>query len=164
MNHTTFDFDIAKKREASAMGGQSDRWGGSVHAQTCPDGVFFLRQQPGMVVHEACGSADYWGRALSAPGHEVRLIHACHLTHYVRGNKNDAADAQAIRAAAQQPERRWVSLKSEEQQAVLSLHRVRSRWVKVRTRTVNALRGLLDEFGVARLALGGSEKDTYPPG
>ena len=97
---------------------------------------------------EACGSGHYWARQLSKFDHEVRLIHAKRVRPFVRGNKNDAADAQAIWVAAQQPDVRWVPLKSEEQQAVLSLHRVRSQWIKVRTQMVNGLRGLLYEFGV----------------
>ena len=87
---------------------------------------FFARQQPARVVLEACGSGHYWGRTLSELGHEGRLVHPRHVRPYVRGNKNDAADAQAIWSAAQHPQMRWVPLKSEEQQAVLSLHRVRS--------------------------------------
>ena len=75
------------------------------------------------------------------------VIHAQRVRPFVRGNKNDAADAQAIWTAEQQPEVCWVPLKSAEQQAVLSLHRVRSQWIKVRTQMVNAMRGLLYEFG-----------------
>ena len=83
-----------------------------------------------------------------ALGHEVKLVHARHVRPYLRGNKNDAADARAIWSAAHQPGLRWVPVKSEQQQAVLSLHRTRAHWVKVRTQTVNGLRGLLYEFGV----------------
>lgn len=148
MDPTIFGLDIAKRVMQVHW---VDRDSAEVHrrmlkrSQLVP---FFACQAPGRVVLEACGSGHYWGRTLSGLGHEVRLVHARHVRPYVRGNKNDAADAQAIWSAAQQPQMRWVPLKSEEQQAVLSLHRVRAQWVKVRTQTVNGLRGLLYEFGV----------------
>lgn len=109
---------------------------------------FFARRPVGRIVMEACGSAHYWARTLGALGHEVRLVHARHVRPYVRGNKNDATDARAIWSAGHAPQMRWVPVKDEQQQAVLALHRVRSHWVKVRTQVVNALRGLLYEFGV----------------
>ncbi|MEQ8910662.1 MAG: IS110 family transposase [Pseudomonadales bacterium] len=109
---------------------------------------FFALRRAGRVVMEACGSGHHWARTLAGLGHEVRLVHARHVKPYVRGNKNDLADARAIWSAAHAPGLRWVPVKSEEQQAVLSLHRARAQWVKVRTQAVNALRGLLYEFGV----------------
>lgn len=148
MNRTTFGLDIAKNvMQVYWVDDQT----GEVGRRTLKRSQltsFFARQQTGRIVLEACGSGHYWARTLSALGHEVRLIHARHVRPFVRGNKNDAADAQAIWSAAQQPEMRWVPVKSEQQQAVLSLHRVRSQWIKVRTQTVNSLRGLLYEFGV----------------
>jgi len=148
MNPTTYGLDIAKKvMQVHWVDSGSGEIGRRTlkRSQLVP---FFARQAPARVVLEACGGAHYWGRTLSGLGHEVRLVHARHVRPYVRGNKNDAADAQAIWSAAQQPQMRWVPLKSEEQQAVLSLHRVRAQWVQVRTQTVNGLRGLLYEFGV----------------
>lgn len=148
MNVTTFGLDIAKNvMQVHWVDGQTGEVGRRAlkRSQLAP---FFARQAQCRIVLEACGSSHYWGRTLSALGHEVRLIHARHVRAYVRGNKNDAADAQAIWSAAQQPEMRWVPIKSEQQQAVLSLHRVRAQWIKVRTQTTNGLRGLLYEFGV----------------
>lgn len=110
--------------------------------------AFFARRPAGRVVLEACGSGHYWARTLAELGHEVRLVHARHVKPYVRGNKNDLSDAQAIWSTAHVPGLRWVPVKSAQQQAVLSSHRARAQWVKVRTQTVNALRGLLYEFGV----------------
>jgi transposase len=98
---------------------------------------------------EACGSAHYWGRVLQGLGHEVQLIAAQFVRPFVKTNKTDAADAEAIWTASAQPGMRFVALKSEEQQAVLSLHRVRAQLVKVRTMQANQVRGLLYEFGVA---------------
>jgi len=97
---------------------------------------------------EACGSAHHWARVLSGLGHHVELLPARQVRAFVRSNKDDAADARAIWLAAQQSDIRRVPIKSVEQRAMLALHRTRQHWVCVRTATVNALRGLLYEFGV----------------
>jgi transposase len=110
--------------------------------------AFFARAPRGVVAMEACGSAHHWGRVLQGLGHQVKVIAAQFVRPFVKTNKTDAADAQAIWEAAQRPEMRFVALKSEEQQAVLSLHRLRAQWVKVRTLQANQIRGLLYEFGV----------------
>ena len=114
-------------------------------AQLC---AFFARAPRGVVAMEACGSAHHWGRVLSGLGHAVKLIAAQFVRPFVKTNKTDAADAQAIWEAAQRPDMRFVALKSEQQQAVLSLHRLRAQWIKVRTQQANQIRGLLYEFGV----------------
>lgn len=148
MNATTYGLDIAKSvMQVYWVEGET----GEIGQRTLKRGqlaAFFARRAPGRVVLEACGSGHYWARTLAGLGHEVRLVHARHVRAFVRGNKNDAADARAIWSAAHQPRLRWVPVKSEAQQAVLAVHRVRAQWVKVRTQTVNALRGLLYEFGV----------------
>ena len=110
--------------------------------------VFFARRAAGLVAMEACGSAHHWGRLLRALGHEVRLVSAQFVRPFVKSNKTDMADAQAIWEAAQRPEMRFVALKSELQQAVLGLHRMRQLLVKQRTMQANQVRGLLYEFGV----------------
>lgn len=110
--------------------------------------VFFARSAPGIVALEACGSAHHWGRLLKSLGHEVKLIAAQFVRPFVKTNKTDAADAEAIWEAVQRPGMRFVVLKSEEQQAVLSLHRMRAQWVKIRTMQAHQIRGLLYEFGV----------------
>ena len=148
MDRTTYGLDIAKRvMQVYWVDHQTGEIGRRAlkRSQLMP---FFGRRPGARIVLEACGSGHYWARQLSKLGHEVRLMHAKRVRPFVRGNKNDAADAQAIWVAAQQPDVRWVPLKSEEQQAVLSLHRVRSQWIKVRTQMVNGLRGLLYEFGV----------------
>jgi transposase len=109
--------------------------------------AFFARRAAGVVAMEACGSAHHWGRLLQGLGHEVRLIAAQFVRPFVKANKTDAADAQAIWEAAQRPQMRFVALKSEEQQAMLSLHRMRAQLVKVRTMQAHQVRGLLYEFG-----------------
>jgi transposase len=110
--------------------------------------AFFALRSPGVVAMEACGSAHHWGRMLRGFGHEVRLIAAQFVRPFVKTNKTDAADAEAIWEACQRPQMRFVAVKSEEQQAVLSLHRIRQQFVKVRTMQAHQVRGLLYEFGV----------------
>jgi transposase len=110
---------------------------------------FFAQREPAVVAMEACGSAHYWGRELIKLGHEVRLMAPQFVRPFVKTNKTDAADAEAIWEAAQRPGMRYVSLKSEEQQAVLGLHRVREQHVGMRSALVNQLHGLMAEFGIA---------------
>lgn len=110
--------------------------------------AFFAQHPPVLVAIEACGSAHEWGRQLRAMGHEVRLLAPKSVRPFVLRNKTDAADAQAIWTAAQQPGARFVAIKSEQQQAVLALHRLRAQLLKFRIMQTNALRGLLYEFGV----------------
>jgi transposase len=111
-------------------------------------GEFFAQREAGVVAMEACGSAHHWGRLLRRLGHQVRLVSAQFVRPFVKTNKTDAADAQAIWEAAQRPEMRFVGLKSEEQQALLSLHRIRQQLVKVRTMQALQVRSLLYEFGI----------------
>lgn len=110
---------------------------------------YFANRAVSVVAMEACGSAHYWARELSKLGHEVRLIAAQFVRPFVKGNKTDAADAEAIWEAAQRPGMRFVAVKSEEQQAVLALHRLREQRVKTRSMLVNQLHGLMGEYGVA---------------
>jgi transposase len=124
---------------------------GEVRRKTLPRRqvtAFFARAARGVVAMEACGSAHHWGRVLQSLGHEVKLIAAQFVRPFVKTNKTDAADAQAIWEAAQRPDMRFVAVKSEQQQAVLSLHRLRAQWLKVRTMQANQIRALLYEFGV----------------
>lgn len=108
---------------------------------------FFANRAPAVVAMEACGSAHYWARKLAAMGHEVKLIAAQFVRPFVKSNKTDAADAQAIWEAVQRPGMKFVAVKSEGQQSVLTLHRIREQLVKMRTMQINQLRGLLYEFG-----------------
>lgn len=101
-----------------------------------------------LVGMEACGSAHYWAREVSALGHRVKLIPPQYVKPYVRGNKNDYNDALAIAEAVTRPEMRFVAIKSPEQQDVQALHRLRERRVQERTALGNQLRGLLAEYGL----------------
>ena len=118
---------------------------------------------------EACASAHYWGREIMALGHEVRLVPPIYVKPFVKRQKNDEADAEAICEAAQRPTMRFVAVKGEEQQARAMLFRTRDLLVRQRTQTINALRGHLAEFGVVaaqgrahvrRLALALEEPDS----
>lgn len=109
---------------------------------------FMRTREPSRVVLEAGGSAHYWARWLKRQGHEVRLIAPQHVRPFVRTNKTDAADARAIWEAASRPEVKWVAVKSEASQAVLSLHRVRAQLKDMRRMQSNQLKALLYEFGV----------------
>lgn len=109
----------------------------------------FLAEQPRcLVAMEACASAHHWGREIERLGHEVRLIPPIYVKPFVKRQKNDAADAEAIVEAASRPTMRFVALKTSEQQAAGMTFRVRDTLVRQRTQLVNALRGHLAEFGV----------------
>ena len=114
-------------------------------AQMAP---FFVNLPPSLIGMEACGSAHHWARKLQAMGHTVRLMAPQFVKPYVKTNKNDAADAEAICEAVGRPNMRFVPIKNVEQQAVLALHRVRQGFVKARTAQGNQIRGLLAEFGI----------------
>ena len=109
---------------------------------------FFAKLAPCLVGIEACGSAHYWGRELSRLGHEVRLIAPSYVKPYLKRQKNDAADAEAICEAVTRPNMRFVPVKSSEQQSIMVLHRTRSILVRQRTQLSNAIRGHMSEFGL----------------
>jgi transposase len=110
--------------------------------------AFFANLPPCLIGMEACGSAHYWARTLQSFGHTARLMSPQFVKPYVKSNKNDVADAEAICEAVARPNMRFVPVKSIEQQAVLSLHRVRQGFVKARTAQANQIRSLLGEFGL----------------
>jgi transposase len=148
MNRTTYGLDLAKNvMQLHWVDAQT----GEIGRRKLPRAKlaeFFAPLQPVRIAMEACGSAHHWARVLGSLGHQVELLPPRQVKAFVRSNKSDAADARAIWLAAQQSDIRRAPVKSCEQQAVLALHRTRSHWVSVRTATVNALRGLLYEFGI----------------
>ena len=102
----------------------------------------FLAERPAcLVAMEACATAHGWGREIVKLGHEVRLIPTQYVKPYVKRQKNDMADAEAIAEAASRPTMRFVAVKSEESQARAMLFRTRQMFVRQRTQTINALRG-----------------------
>ncbi|MDX4953619.1 IS110 family RNA-guided transposase [Delftia acidovorans] len=110
--------------------------------------AFVANLPPCLIGMEACGSAHHWARKLQGMGHTVKLMAPQFVKPYVKTNKNDAADAEAICEAVARPNMRFVPIKNIEQQAVLALHRVRQGFVKARTAQANQIRGLLGEFGL----------------
>jgi transposase len=110
--------------------------------------TFFAGLAPCLVGMEACATAHFWARELTALGHDVRLMPAQYVKAYVKRGKNDAADAAAICEAVSRPSMRFVPVKSEAQQAALMLHRARDLLVRQRTQLINAVRGHLAEFGI----------------
>ncbi|MBB3262215.1 transposase [Paraburkholderia sp. WP4_3_2] len=107
---------------------------------------YFANRAPCLIGMEACGGAQHWARELTKQGHQVRLLSSRFVKAFNIGNKSDAADARAIWLAVQQPGK-CVSVKTEAQQAVLAMHRMREQLVKMRTMQINALRGLMTEYG-----------------
>jgi transposase len=110
--------------------------------------VFLERHPKCLVAMEACATSHFWGRELTKLGHEVKLIPPVYVKPYVKRQKNDAADAEAIAEAASRPTMRFVAVKTEEQQAQGMAFRVRDLFVRQRTQMINALRGHLAEYGV----------------
>ena len=109
----------------------------------------FFRKLPGCVIGiEACATSHHWARELEKVGHEVRLMPARYVKPYVKRNKNDAADAEAICEAVTRPTMRFVAVKTCEQQSVLMLHRTRQLFVRQRTTSINAIRAHMAEFGI----------------
>jgi transposase len=133
MNITTIGIDLAKKvfQVHGADGcGKAGLKKQLKRSQMLP---FFANLPPCLIGMEACGSAHYWARKLGELGHTVKLMAPQFVKPYVKTNKNDAADAEAICEAVGRPSMRFVPVKNGEQQAVLSLHRARQGFVKART-------------------------------
>ena len=135
--------------------------------------AFFKALSPCLVGMEACATAHYWAREFTKLGHEVRLMPAKDVKAYVKRNKNDAADAEAICEAVRRPTMRFVRIKSAEQQGQLMQHRTRDLLMRQRTQVINALRAHLAELGIVAaqgdkgvkelLALVADKEDTRLP-
>lgn len=109
---------------------------------------FLARITPCTVAMEACSGAHYWGRKIMALGHEVRLLAPRYVKPYVKRQKNDAADAEAIAEAASRPSMRFVAVKSAEQQGQAMVLKTRDLLAGQKTQTINALRGHMAEHGI----------------
>ena len=148
MKITTIGIDLAKR--VFQVHGVDERGKAVLRKQLKRKDVlgFFANLAPCLLGMEACGSAHYWARELAKLGHTVRLMAPQFVKPYVKTNKNDRNDAQAICEAVSRPNMRFVPVKTAEQQAVLALHRVRQAAVSARTAQANQIRGLLAEFGI----------------
>jgi transposase len=148
MNITTIGLDLAKN--VFQVHGVNEQSKGVLRKKLKRTDVvnFFAKLLPCLIGMEACAGAHYWARKLSELGHTVKLMAPQFVKPYVKGNKNDARDAEAICEAVSRPSMRFVPVKTIEQQAVLSLHRARQGFVAARTAQANQIRGLLSEFGI----------------
>ncbi len=148
MKVTTIGIDLAKN--VIQVHGVDERGKAVLKKQLKRNQVaaFFANLPPCLIGMEACASAHHWARKLEAFGHTVKLMAPQFVKPYVKTNKNDAADAEAICEAVSRPNMRFVPIKNGEQQAVLALHRARQGFVKARTAQANQIRGLLAEYGI----------------
>jgi transposase len=147
MKHNVIGMDIAKNVfQVHAVDGETGEIE-RIKLRRSEVLLFFANRTPALIAMEACGGAHWWARQLSQLGHEVRLLPAKAVRPFVLRNKTDAADARAIWTAAQQPEMKHVAIKTEHQQSILALHRMRAQLLKLRHMQTNAIRGLLLEFG-----------------
>ena len=110
--------------------------------------AFFQKLPPCLIGIEACASAHHWSRELQSLGHKVRLMPPAYVKPYVKRQKNDATDAEAICEAVSRPNMRFVATKSAEQQSCLMLHRTRHLFIRQQTAVINAIRAHLAEFGI----------------
>jgi transposase len=148
MKITAIGIDLAKN--VIQVHGMDERGRAVLKKQLKRDQVasFFANLPPCLIGMEACGSAHHWARKLTELGHTVKLIAPQFVKPYVKTNKNDAADSEAICEAVSRPTMRFVPIKNGGQQAVLALHRARQGFVKARTAQANQIRGLLAEYGI----------------
>lgn len=148
MQIATIGIDLAKN--VFQVHGANERGNAVMRKQLKRDQVaaFFANIPPCLIGMEACSSAHHWACKLQALGHTVRLMAPQFVKPYVKSNKNDAADAEAICEAVTRPTMRFVPIKNVEQQSALSLHWVRQGFVKARTAQANQIRGLQAEYGL----------------
>ena len=148
MEHTTIAVDLAKSVFQVAISHTAGRV--DVEKRLTRDRflAYLAQQPPATVLLEACGSSHYWARQIEPFGHAVRLLPAHDVHRYLRRNKTDRTDTKALLEAGRNHEIHAVPVKTVEQQAIASLHRVRSTWLATRTSRLNTVRGLLREFGI----------------
>lgn len=148
MKITTIGIDLAK--EVFQIHGVDNHGKIVLHKQLRRNGMakFFANLESCLIGMEACGSAHHWARKLGEFGHTVKLMPPQFVKPYVKTNKHDMADAEAICEAVSRPNMRFVPIKHVEQQAILAVHRARRGLVKARTAQANQIRGLLSEFGI----------------
>ncbi len=148
MKITTIGIDLAKA--VFQIHGVDERGKVAVRKQLkrAEMSSYFANLEPCLIGMEACGSGHHWARKLEGYGHTVKLMAPQFVKPYVKTNKNDMADAEAICEAVSRPNMRFVAMKTVEQQAILSVHRARQGFVKARTAQGNQIRGLLSEFGI----------------
>ena len=147
MKSTTIAIDLAKSVFEVGISNQPGHVASSHRLSREQIGAFMANQPATTVVMEACSSAHYWGRTFQKLGHEVKLLPPLYVRPYVQRSKTDRADVKGMLEAWRNSAIRVVPVKTESQQQLTSLHRVRSGWIEARTMRINATRGLLREFG-----------------
>jgi len=148
MDATTIGVDLAKSVFEVAVADRNWRIVGR-HRLTRPQFERFLRTtSPTQVVMEACGTSHFWARLAQAQGHRVSLLPPQYVRPYVRRNKTDRTDAEALLEAVRSGRIASVTVKTVLQQELLALHRIRDQWMATRTARINALRGFLQEHGL----------------
>jgi len=148
MQCTTIGIDIAKSVFQLSVANQS---GKIIERNRLTRGQFeryLYKQSQSKLVMEACGTAHHWAHTAADAGHEVVLLHPGYVKPYVRRNKTDSADADALVQASRDPELKPVPAKSIDQQAMQSVHRVRQQMIHTRKQRINLARSLFAEFGV----------------
>lgn len=148
MQSTTIGIDLAKSVFQISVANGSRRIVKRQRLSRSQFERFIVHTPPARLVMEGCASAHHWGRLAERHGHEVKLLHAHYVRAYVRRNKTDSADADALIRAAADPELKPIAVKPVHQQALQSLHRIRAQWLRTRVARINEARGLLAEFGI----------------
>ena len=148
MEHTTIAVDLAKSVFQVAISHKAGRVDVERRLSRERFLEYLAKQPPATIFLEACGSAHYWARRLQPFGHTVRLLPAHDVHRYVRRNKTDRTDTKGLLEAGRNDEIHAVPVKTVDQQAIASLHRLRSTWLATRTARLNTVRGLLREFGL----------------
>jgi len=145
---TTIAIDLAKSVFEIGISDRPGHLKQSVRLSREQLAEFMAKQPPATVIMEACSSAHYWGRKFQGDGHEVRLLPPLAVRPYVQRSKTDRTDVKGMLEASRNTAIRTVPVKTESQQQLTALHRVRAAWMTTRTMRINTLRGLLREFGV----------------
>ena len=148
MKNTTIAIDLAKSVFEVGISDRPGHVARSHRLSRAELSPFLAGQPPAIVVMEACSSSHYWGRKFQGFGHEVKLLPPFCVRPYVQRSKTDRTDVKGMLEAWRNSDIRPVPVKTESQQQLTSLHRVRSAWMATRTMRINSARGLLREFGI----------------
>jgi transposase len=149
MNATTIGVDLSKSVFQLSLSNSSGRVIERKRLSRTQYERFLVQQSPAEIVMEACATAHHWARTARSHGHDPYLLHAQYVRPYVRRNKTDAADADALLRARRDHDLKPVAVKSTDQQALQGLHRIRQQWVATRRQRITLARGLLAEFGIS---------------
>ncbi|MBT4492463.1 MAG: IS110 family transposase [Gammaproteobacteria bacterium] len=149
MHATTIAVDLAKSVFQVSVANQADRIVERKRLTRSQFHRYIAQQSPSLIVMEACATSHYWSQVAQQYGHTPKLLHPYYVRPYVRRNKTDAADADALVRASRDPELLPIPVKQPEQQALQGLHRIRQQLIQSRTSRINLARALLAEFGIS---------------